>query len=337
MKIFPTDNPGGIRWQFLALALLLPGIQNMLSSAAGAAQAPPEEAGFRFAEVNNKSLGLWEGGRPVFVYNHGMISKPGVPADRTRSTYLHPIYGLDGEVLTDDFPKDHYHHRGLFWAWPHLKLGGKEYSTWDLRGIEQRFIQWTKRQATASMAVLGVENGWFIEDKQVVREQVHLQVHPATDEGRAIDVDFVWTSLDQPLTVFGAPGKSYGGFTLRFAPRTDTVITTPLGNKGKDLAMTQLKWADLSAHFAGANQPSGAAIFISPKHPDYPPTWLTRHYGVLCVGWPGVKPQTWPANKPVRCRYRVWIHRDAPDQATLQKQYDRYINSPFATRPASNP
>src|SRR6266511_3501165 len=57
----------------------------------------------RFDAVGDKSLGLWEGDRPVFVYNHGVLNKPGVPATHERSTYIHPIYGLDGEVLTDDF------------------------------------------------------------------------------------------------------------------------------------------------------------------------------------------------------------------------------------------
>src|SRR5215204_623293 len=84
------------------------------------------DADFRFTEVTTNSLELREGERPVFVYNHGIISRQGVPADRARSSYIHPLYGLDGEVLTDDFPTDHFHHRGLFWAWPHVKIGGQE-------------------------------------------------------------------------------------------------------------------------------------------------------------------------------------------------------------------
>jgi len=33
--------------------------------------------------------------------------------------------------------------------------------------------------------------------------------------------------------------------------------------------------------------------YIHPSHPDFPPTWLTRHYGCLCVGWPGVAGGSW--------------------------------------------
>src|SRR5688572_32025936 len=88
-------------------------------------------ASFHFTNLTDRSLALFEGDRPVFVYNHGVIQKPGVPADRARSTYVHPLYGLDGEVLTDDFPKDHLGHRGLFWGWPHVTVGTQHYDLWD--------------------------------------------------------------------------------------------------------------------------------------------------------------------------------------------------------------
>ena len=42
-----------------------------------------------------------------------------------RSNYFHPLYDLDGTVLTEDFPKDHIHHRGIFWAWHQVRINGK--------------------------------------------------------------------------------------------------------------------------------------------------------------------------------------------------------------------
>lgn len=286
-----------------------------------AAQA---QSGFRFADVDDKSLGLWEGERPVLVYNHGVISKENVPADRARSSYVHPIYGLDGEVLTDDFPKDHYHHRGLFWAWPHVQVGDAKSDLWMLKGIRHQFERWMARNAGGKSAVLGVQNGWFIGDNKVVDEQVWLRVWPATADGQAIDVEFTWVPLEKTLTLRGAEGKSYGGLTLRFAPRTETIITTSEGRTKEDLHIERLPWADLSAQFADARRPSGAAIFINPAHPDFPPEWLTRHYGVLCVGWPGVEAQSFPPGEPIRCGYRVWVHRGVPDVARLKAAFDDY-------------
>lgn len=298
---------------------------SLLALSLMAGSLPGAEPGFRFADVNQNSLGLWENDQPVLVYNHGVITSTNAPADRARSSYVHPIYGLDGEVITDDFPKDHYHHRGLFWSWPHVKVGGQETDLWMLTGIRHQFERWLGREATSTQAKLGVQNGWFIGDRKVVDEKVWLQVSPATADGRAIDVELTWTPLKEPLTLRGAEGKSYGGLTLRFAPRTgETIITTPDGRSKEDLPIAHLPWADLSAQFAGAKAPSGAAIFIPPGHPDYPPEWLTRHYGVLCVGWPGVKEQTFPPDKPIHVRYRMWIHRGIPETEKLKQVYEDY-------------
>jgi len=282
------------------------------------------KSGFRFADVSEKSLGLWEGDKPVLVYNHGVISKSGVPADRARSSYVHPMYGLDGEVLTDDFPKDHYHHRGLFWSWPHVKIGEKEYSLWDLRGIRHQFERWIEKGASAKGATLAVENGWYVGTEKVVQEKIWLRIQPAKADERAIDVECEWVPMKAPMTLTGAEGKSYGGLTLRFAPGTNTAITIPAGLTKADLPMTNLPWADLTRMWDAEKLTSGAAMFVHPSHPDFPPQWLTRHYGVLCLGWPGVKPATFQVGEVIRCRYRVWIHRGPASAERLSRAYDSY-------------
>lgn len=282
-------------------------------------------AGFRWTNSSAQSVALFEGAKPVLVYHHGAIQPPpGLPRDRARSSYFHPVYGLDSEVLTDDFPADHPHHRGLFWAWPHVRVGTNHYDLWMLKGIENRFVRWHTRDASPDRAVLEIENGWFVGSKPVLREVVRLQARPATPEERVLDLEFTWTPLGSPITLEGAEGKSYGGLTLRFAPRTETTITTPLGQGKDDLSITRLPWADLSARFAGRPQPSGAAILVPKDHPSFPPEWLTRHYGVLCLGWPGVKPQTFQPNQPIHARYRLWIHRGVPDPNRVERAYREY-------------
>lgn len=310
-------------------------VLGLLLGAAPAGAAEP--AGFRFQDVSEQSLGLWEGDKPVLVYNHGMIARPEVPGARARACYFHPVYGLDGEVITDDFPKDHLYHRGMYWAWPHIKIGDQEYDLWSVKAeLKQKFSCWLAKEASGSSAKLAVENGWFAGEKQLVREQVQIEAHPATADSRALDLVLTWTPLDQPLTLLGAEGKSYGGFNFRFGPRTKTVITVPTNsslpagvtaNDGRisdDLVVTRLPWADFVGDFHGAPAPSGAAIFVHPKHSDYPPTWMTRHYGLVSVGWPGVAARTFPANEPITCRYRVWIHRGAPSAAKIQEAYEAY-------------
>src|SRR5688572_15782855 len=102
MNQFRTRGEAG-KW--LVLLLVAIGSANF-----GSAQ---ESSGtFLFRDVSGTSLGLWEGDRPVLVYNHGLIHPQEGIAGRPRAAYIHPLYGLDGELLTDDFPKDHTYHRG---------------------------------------------------------------------------------------------------------------------------------------------------------------------------------------------------------------------------------
>ncbi len=293
----------------------------------GVASPAPLATVFRFEPIDGKSLGLWEGKRPIFVYNHGALSKATIPSARSRSSYLHPVFGLDEEVLTDDFPKDHDYHRGLYWAWPHIKIGNDEFDSWSLRGIRTEFQRWLARETTPTRALLGVENAWLVGERKVMEERVRILVHPASPTGRALDVELTWTPTDRPITLWGAEGKSYGGLNVRFGPRRQTIITVPTGRTSEDLVVTRLPWADFSGDFRPSGELSGAAIFVAPEHPDYPPTWMTRHYGFLAVGWPGVTAQTLPAGQPLTCRYRIWIHRGCPDAAVIQSAYDSYLGS----------
>jgi Methane oxygenase PmoA len=279
---------------------------------------------FRFEEIGNKSVKLWEGERPVLVYNHGVMTSRSAPNAKGRSSYFHPVYGLDGEILTDDFPKDHENHRGLHWAWPHVKIDSEEVDLWSLRDIRQEFQRWLARETSSKGAVLGVENGWFVGDRRVLLERVFARIHPTSSQGRYIDLDLTLTPEGRPVTLWGAEGKSYGGLTLRFGPRSKTTITVPSGRSAEDLLITRLPWADLSGDLKGGDALSGATVFVNPKHPSYPPTWMTRHYGLLAVGWPGVTPQSLPAGKAVSLRYRIWIHRGVPETAEIQRTYDAY-------------
>jgi hypothetical protein len=298
-----------------------------LQRAATGAIAPA----FTFSDDSPASLRIAEQNRPVLVYNHGVITDQRVPTNdtrRSRACYIHPLWGLNGEVLTDDFPKDHYHHHGVFWAWPHVDVGGEKRDLWEYKDIAQRFVRWLGRDAGPLAAVLGVENGWFVGDRKVMIERVWIQPAKATSIARALDLDFTWIPVDRPIALRGAEGKSYGGLTVRFAVANekDSTITVPAGASPNDLPDTPLPWADLTCKFAGAEQPSGAAIFIPRDHPNYPPTWLTRHYGALCVGWPGVKGKTFKPGEPIHLRYRVWIHAGAVDVAALKAADEAYLS-----------
>ncbi len=300
--------------------------QFRLERAAISATSPVSS--FKLVDANDRTLQITEQDKPVLAYNYGTITGENVPENdrrRLRACYVHPIWGLDGEVLTDDFPKDHYHHHGAFWAWPHVTVDGKEYDLWTNAGIEQRFVRWLYREVGPVAAVIGVENGWFVGDRQVATERVWMRAYRTSERQRSLDLEIYLVPL-VPLSLQGAGGKSYGGLTVRFAVRrqADATITVPAGKTTEDLYETPLEWADLTTQIDGAAERSGGAVFVHPQHPNYPPTWLTRHYGPLCVGWPGVNARTYEPGQPHRLPYRLWIHAGAPDVDQLKSQYEAF-------------
>ncbi len=296
-----------------------------LQAAIGLLPLVLQAARFEFVLLNDRELELREGERPVLVYNFGVQCPSNVPPQWARSSYLHPVYGPDGEVLTDDFPADHFHHRGVFWAWPHVQSRGQEADLWTLKGVRHEFERWLAQETRRGYALLGVQNAWILGTRKVAEEQVRVRVWPADRDGRAVDVELVLKAVDAPLTLRGAAGKGYGGLSVRFAPRRgQPVITVPGGRSTNDLLMARLAWADYSALFDQNPAPSGIAVMVAPQHPDFPLQWMTRHYGALCAGWPGVEARAIAPEQPVRCRYRLWIHRGAPDEPTLQRAYERF-------------
>jgi len=297
-------------------------------AAARAVAAPP--ARLRYEEQpQDGRIALFEGNDPILVYNYADRLPAGVPERYRRACYMHPVYAPDGTVLTDDFPKDHYHHRGIFWSWPRMKARGKAVQTWHLEGIHQKHRQWLKRFVGSGAAHLDVVNEWRLDDGTCVgRETVRTTVYPADAVGRAIDVALTFEAIGGPVELLGAAGKGYGGFCFRFAPREDTVLTTDAGVQPRDSNNETPAWADLSARFGGKAGMSGAAIFVHPASSPKPRGWTLRHYGFLGPSWPHLQPYTLQPGVPVTLRYRVYVHRGNATAGKVAEAYERYTGAP---------
>jgi hypothetical protein len=156
------------------------------------------------------------------TYRFGDQLKEGVDLGQTRSCYIHPLFSLAGQVLTDDFPEDHLHHHGLFWAWPIVKTRSENTQTWQpsVPSLRQHFVRWLKREAGIDGAILSVENVWELDQKETVAaEIVAVWIHQADRLGRAIDLELEIEAVGGPLGLQGTPdqNKGYGGLCLRGA------------------------------------------------------------------------------------------------------------------------
>ncbi len=178
--------------------------------------------------------------------------------------------------------------------------------------------------------------------EKVMTEVVTITTrHPETFEGvlsRSVDVELTLTPTTRPVSLQGAEKKSYGGLTIRFRPKgeigVDRFITTDEGVAAEDMPEKNLRWADYTSRFGAvdsetgkADALSGAAIFLSPDFPDFPPTWLTRYYGPLCVGFPGVVAQRFEPGHDIVMKARIWEHKGLVPCEILQKAFDAWAAS----------
>lgn len=170
-------------------------------------------AEFAFEQTEHR-LRVCEGGEPVL----GFVYRPLEPVEGAvlRSGYVHPLYDLDGHVLTDDFPSYHPHHRGVFFAWPRMTVLARDVDVWHLRGIRPEFESWGERGAGEASAEFEAVHVWRLTDgTPAVREQVRYTIHTSDDVGRNVDVVGRVTNLTaEPIFFRGQRGRGYGGSTF---------------------------------------------------------------------------------------------------------------------------
>ncbi len=290
-----------------------------------AAETAPRER-FSLAETD-EGLALSERGRPVFVYRHKEQLAPGVPEKYRRSTYIHPLFDPRGNAITDDFPKDHVHHRGLNWTWAHVGVGGEVHDLWACEGVRQVFEKWIARETGPVCATIGVKNAWWTAQKKIMDEWVWIRAFGANEYGRALDV-LLTVKAVEPMDLSGRKEKGYSGFGLRYGPRQTTIITTPQGKEAADSDLKPLAWADETGNFGGSALLSGAAIFQHASNPRFPAGWCLRHYGFIGVSWPGVEVIHLEPGQSLTLRFRVWVHDGDAQEGKVQEAYDLFAQPP---------
>lgn len=257
---------------------------------------------FRWVEKGGSLLALTENGKTVFAYHHGQGRD---------CCYLHPIASPAGVVLTDDGPADHRHHRGLFWGWPVLEAEGQRYDSWLLKGVEHSSESVTKRIEPTGVAVLEAAQTWRAGGKILLRDRIVLRTHPAAGGARTIEAALTVEAAGRPVVLAGAPdlNKGYGGFSVRFAPRTDTRLFSSEGPLVKDEDHGAHEWAGLEGTFEGGR--AALRITADRSNAGFPNHWCLRHYGFAGANFPGVTPYRLEPGKPVTLRYTVRVSDEA--------------------------
>ncbi|MCG6155786.1 DUF6807 domain-containing protein [Rubinisphaera margarita] len=243
----------------------------------------------RAAELPSKSefnwnhsqgdLTLARNDRPVLNYNVAIDEPPsGLDPLYRRSGYFHPVYTPAGNVLTADFPADHAHQHGIFFAWVKTTIDGKPVDFWN-----QAKGQGTVLHKALEKPEQGSEFASFqaelehltqptSESQTALREQWTVSVFPS-------DRFHLWelrstqrNVLDVPITL---EKYHYGGMAFRGS--VDWIISednddcTMLTSEGSDRQQgnhESARWVKITGPTADSATKHSRCGLVMMAHPD---------------------------------------------------------------------
>lgn len=245
-----------------------------------------------------------------------------------RANYVHPLYGLDGTVLTEDFPEDHLHHRGIFWAWHQLYVGDARIGD----GWEIKDFSWEVKQVKAidsPESGRGIRAGvhwkspfWldrYGQEIPLVEEITQIMAYPANGNYRLIDISISLLALHSNMRLGGSEDeKGYGGFSYRVKLPEDLKFSGVKGPVTPEiLPVWSNGWLDITGSLGREGNKAGLTILCHPKNPGYPNPWILRASASMqnaVYPYPGAAPVPLSEENPTVLRYRMVIHTGLPSE-----------------------
>lgn len=289
-------------------------------------------------EQNDDGVLVTEGDSNVLFYQR---SDKALNGKHVRANYVHPLYDLDENVLTEDFPADHLHHRGVFWAWHQLRIGNQNVGDgWALSDLRWDVRELTPQQnpdgsLTLSLVVDWKSPRWRGGEEAIVVEHSSVRVFPRRDDRREIDFDIQLRATNPETFIGGSEDdKGYGGFSVRIKLPKNIVFT---GLQGvvtpQKTAVDPSPWMSMTGTL-GDPPPqdageSGLTVLCHPDSAGYPQPWILRaQRSMQNPVWPGRQPQLLSDEHPTMLRYRLVIHRDPVSPAVIQGWQSDYAQMP---------
>jgi hypothetical protein len=257
-----------------------------------------------------------DGQKNVLQYNSAPKSKNG---EFERCNYVHPLWGMDGEVLTEDFPADHLHHRGVFWAWHQVWIGDKRIGDpWLLEDFEQDVVELEFLKQIGGSVKINAEvdwksNLWKKDGKKVpyMREITNIVIHPAIGNSRKIDFEIRLEALEENLKIGGSTDdKGYSGFSLRMVLPDDIRFAGSAGEIKPELTAVKSEgYVNISGSIGKNGNKGGIVIIDSPENLGYPQSWILREKNSMQnVVFPGRECIPVSINKPLVLNYSLLVY-----------------------------
>lgn len=291
-------------------------------------QSKTTDSEFTFLR-DDQGLEILEDGQSVLFYQEKPKSPTG---ENFCNNYIHPLFSLDGDTLTEEFPKDHPYHRGIFLAWHQVHINGESVgNSWIMEDLETD-VRGVNYRTSDNAAILETDVAWksplYQERKEFMNEKALIKVHSLENNIRKIDYVITLKALVNGVEIGGADNeKGYGGLSMRIKLPEDMIFSSI--NGAIEPEVKQIKAGpimDFSGSFSEKESKSGVALLCHPNTPNYPAPWILRSKkSMQNVVFPGQELFSLPINKEVKLYYRFIVHNgDASDiqLSELQSEYE---------------
>ncbi|WP_416866069.1 MAG: DUF6807 family protein [Imperialibacter sp.] len=282
---------------------------------------------FKFTKTT-EGISLTEGTHPVYFYQQQTKSLDG---KYPRANYLHPLYGLNDEVLTEDFPADHLHQRGIFWAWHQLIVDGERIGDgWECKGIEWNVTSTnTNVDKKAARLEVAVEWNtiWRGDNITFVKETTVITTYKTTSDYREMDFDISLTAVGHDVWIGGSEDhKGYSGFSARtILPddikfRSEKGVLTPT-----DPAIQVGGWVDMIATFGETK--SGFTMMADTTRMTSWHGWILRNKkSMQNAAFPGREPFKIAKGETLTMSYKLIIHKADWPLQEIESKFKTFID-----------
>ena len=284
---------------------------------------------FSFLETS-EGIEVLDGEDPVLFYQKTSKSPNG---EFFLNNYIHPLYTLEGDTLTEEFPKDHLHHRGIFWAWHQIYIDTMSVGdSWIMENVTHEVVA-AKTSIDNRSAQISANVSWksslYQDEKPFIDEHTTITVHKAKENYRMIDFEILLKALVPEVFLGGSDNKKgYGGFSARIKLSENTVFTSAEGQATPQILQVEAgPWMDFSTAFGDTEKQSGLTILCHTSTANYVAPWILRQQrSMQNIVFPGREKVKISMDKPTILRYRLIVHRGnagSIDIAKLQSEYEK--------------
>ena len=285
-------------------------------------------------------------GKPVAAYQTTPSTPPpGVDAHYAHGAYLHPVHTPSGRLVTGDYPPDHKHQRGIFFAWTKTKFEGRAPDFWNMGKGDTKVTAATEFVAV-DRTWNGPVHGGFAsrhrftdrltpEPKPMLNETWRVTAYNvAASGGKAWLLDFVSTQECASASPVKLPKYYYGGLGARGHAAWDPVdavkFLTSNGADRKQGDASKANWVHMGGQVDGA--PAGFAVLIHPDNFRAPqPLRLNPKNPQLCVAPSADGDWEITPGQPYVSRYRFILADGPADQAELERHWNDYAKPPVVS------